>query len=123
MLSKEGLYSATNDVNQIAKWFLKYPSINIGIACQPSGIVVFDVDERAGGRLEGLPPTRTIKTSDGYHLYYQADPSMHFPGKYREGIDIKWRGYVVAAPSIHPSGTPYKVIDSRPMQDIRMWYR
>jgi hypothetical protein len=123
MLAKEGLYSATNDFNKILKWFLKYPTINIGIACQPSGVVVFDVDQRAGGTLDGLPPTRTIKTGDGYHLYYQADPSMLFPGKLRDGVDIKWRGYVVAAPSIHPSGVPYQVIDDRPMVDIRSWYK
>lgn len=123
MLSKEGLYSATNDFNKIQKWFLKYPTINIGIACQPSGVVVFDVDQRAGGTLDGLPRTRTIKTGDGYHLYYQADPSMLFPGKLRDGVDIKWRGYVVAAPSMHPSGVPYEVIDDRPMVDIRSWYK
>jgi len=29
------------------------------------------------------------------------------------GIDIKWKGYVAAAPSIHPSGVTYKVIDDR----------
>lgn len=122
-LAKEGLYSATNDSTKILKWFIRNPNINIGIACQPSGVVVFDVDERNGGSIEGLPPTRTIKTGNGYHFYYKADPSMDFPGKYRQGVDIKWRGYVVAAPSIHPNGSTYEISDPRPMTEIGAWYR
>ena len=123
MLSKEGLYSASNDPTKVLSWFIKYPNINIGLACQPSGVVVFDVDLRNGGSTDGLLPTRTIKTGNGYHYYYKADPSMSFPGKFRQGIDIKWRGYVVAAPSIHPSGSTYEVCDERPMAEIGDWYK
>jgi hypothetical protein len=31
------------------------------------------------------------------------------PGKLADGIDIKYRGYVVAPPSIHANGKAYKV--------------
>jgi len=47
------------------------------------------------------------------HLYYTAEKSDVFKGKLFDGIDIKWKGYVAAAPSIHPSGATYKVIDDR----------
>jgi len=32
------------------------------------------------------------------------------------GVDVKWNGYVAAAPSIHPSGAIYTVIND--MQPI-----
>jgi len=46
---------------------------------------------------------------------------MTFPGKWREGVDIKWNGYVVAAPSKHPSGSYYLVddlTDIKPISDL-----
>jgi len=54
-------------------------------------------------------------------IYYYASSEMSFPGKYREGVDIKWNGYVVAAPSVHPSGSIYQVDDMteiRPISDL-----
>ena len=47
------------------------------------------------------------------HLYYRANDGDVFRGKLIDGIDIKWRGYVATAPSIHPSGARYTVIDDR----------
>jgi len=35
-----------------------------------------------------------------------------FKGKLEEGIDIKWKGYVAAAPSIHPNGKNYKIVNN-----------
>jgi hypothetical protein len=36
---------------------------------------------------------------------------MQFKGKLMSGIDIKHKGYVVLPPSIHPSGTQYKIVN------------
>jgi len=107
-LATRGLYSATNDWSVIENWFVKDPDINLGIACQMSGLVVCDVDFRNGGKVDDLPETRTVQTGNGFHYYYTADESRTFKGKHAQGIDIKWKGYVVAAPSIHPSGALYK---------------
>ena len=117
-LAPKGLYSATNDYEIIENWFKQDSRINIGIACRASGIVVLDVDLRNGGTTDGLPMTRRIHTGNGFHYYYTADPISVFPGKYREGIDIKWNGYVVAVPSLHPSGVNYQVENEMPMQPI-----
>ena len=113
-LAQRAYLSATTDQKLINFWFDYDEKINIGIACYQSGLVVFDIDYRNGGEL--LPefePTYTVQTGDGLHLYYTADKSDVFKGKLFDGIDIKWKGYVAAAPSIHPSGATYKVIDDR----------
>ena len=89
-------------------------NINIGIACQTSGLVVFDIDFRNGGEvLPEFTPTYTVQTGDGFHLYYKANATDQYRGKLIDGIDIKFKGYVAAAPSIHPSGARYTVIDDR----------
>ena len=113
-LCQRAYLSATTDNKLINFWFDYDANINIGIACYTSGLVVFDIDYRNGGEL--LPeftPTYTVKTGDGLHLYYKADKSDIYKGKLMDGIDIKFKGYVAAAPSIHPSGARYTVIDDR----------
>ena len=120
-LAPRGLHSATDDIEAITEWFNRQPKINIGIACKPSNLVVLDVDLRNGGTTDGLTKTRRIRTGNGWHYYYYASSGMSFPGKYREGVDIKWNGYVVAAPSVHPSGSIYQVDDLteiRPISDL-----
>ena len=113
-LCQRAYLSATTDQKLINFWFDYDNNINIGIAGYQSGLVVFDIDYRNGGEL--LPefePTYTVQTGDGLHLYYKANKADVFKGKLFEGIDIKWKGYVAAAPSIHPSGATYTVIDDR----------
>ena len=113
-LCQRAYLSATTDQKLINFWFNYDNNINIGIAGYQSGLVVFDIDYRNGGEL--LPefePTYTVQTGDGLHFYYKANKADVFKGKLFEGIDIKWKGYVAAAPSIHPSGATYTVIDDR----------
>jgi len=113
-LCRSAYLSATTDHKLIDFWFDYDQNINIGIACYKSGLVVFDIDFRNGGVIdERFEPTYTVKTGDGYHLYYQANQSDVFAGKLETGIDIKWKGYVAAPPSIHPSGAIYTLIDDR----------
>ena len=117
-LIKKAYLSATTDWELIKFWFQCDPKANIGIACKPSGLIVIDVDFRNGGQLiEEFEPTYTVQTGDGFHFYYNLDKDYDFRiGRVAEGIDIKWKGYVAAAPSIHPSGAIYKVVND--MQPI-----
>ena len=55
--------------------------------------------------------THVVATHDGYHIYFYVPKPMQFKGKLISGIDIKHKGYVVLPPSIHPSGTPYKIVN------------
>ena len=110
-LAPHGYKSASNDVATVEKWFTNNPHLNIGIACAISGLVVMDVDFRNGGTNEGLESqTFTVATGDGLHYYYSAPVGSTFPGKLRDGVDIKYNGYVVAGGSTHPNGKFYEVI-------------
>ena len=118
-LIKRAYLDASDDMEIINFWHKMDPNMNIGIACQPSGLVVFDVDFRNGGEIiEELTPTFTVKTGDGFHFYYKAPAETLFKGTLQEGIDIKWKGYVAAAPSIHPNGKKYEVVNSMEQQII-----
>lgn len=113
-LIRRAYLSATTDEYEIARWFYIDPNANLGISCIASNLVVVDIDYRNGGkRLDFMTDTYTVKTGDGLHLYYKAHPSQTFAGVYGQGIDIKHRGYVVTAPSVHPNGQRYQVIDDR----------
>ena len=117
-LINKAYLSATTDWEMVKFWFQCDPNANVGIACKPSGLLVIDVDFRNGGEvIEEFEPTYTVKTSDGYHFYYNLDANYNLRiGKIMDGVDVKWKGYVAAAPSIHPSGARYTVIND--MQPI-----
>ena len=113
-LCQRAYLSATTDEKLINFWFDYDANINVGIACHTSGLVVFDIDYRNGGELlEQFEPTYTVQTGDGLHLYYATNKDNVYRGKLADGIDIKYKGYVAAAPSLHPSGARYTVIDDR----------
>ena len=112
-LIKGAYLGASKDLNLINFWFDVDPTANVGIACITSGLVVIDIDYRNGGQVKDyMPATYTVETGDGLHLYYKADSTLNFKSAIQPGIDIKWRGYVAAAPSIHPNGKIYQVINN-----------
>lgn len=119
-----GFTMATVDADQIRQAWSHRPQMNIGIATgSPSrGLVVIDLDvhgasngldvlhewERVNGE---LPETVTVETgSGGMHLFYQCNTPIACSvgtGDY-EGVDVRGDGgYVVAPPSVHPSGGIY----------------
>ena len=105
---------------QIQDWFRRWPRANIGIVTGAiSGLVVIDIDPQHDGdeslaRLERehgpLPHTvEAITGGGGRHLYF-AHPGGQARNKagLAAGIDLRGDGgYVVAPPSIHPSGRAY----------------
>ena len=107
--------------DELAHWFERWPSVNIGIVTgKVSGLVVLDVDARHGGfdslaaleRLHGpLPATVEAETGGGgRHLYFAAPPLVpRNKAGLAAGIDLRGEGgMVVAPPSLHPSGMPYR---------------
>ncbi len=128
-LVRRGLYEATTDAAQIDRWWRRWRSANVGIATgADSGIVVIDIDLPAanvslGALLEkGLPTTLTGLTGGGgVHLVYASrDPELgnsagRLPGLDDElpGIDLRGNGgYIVAAPSVHRSGSCYQWLEA-----------
>jgi hypothetical protein len=118
LAGSHGCLDATTDVIQIQAWWAENPNYNLGIACGAiSGIFVVDVDgaETELARLEAqhgeLPPTVEVITARGRHLYfkYPETPVSNTAGKIAEGIDTRSDGgYVLAPPSMHPSGRRYR---------------
>ena len=117
--------------SEIASWFQKWPDANVGIVTgQISQILVVDVDAQHGGiesladmeRAHGaLPRTNEVHTGGGgRHLYFAYPPMrLHNRVGIRPGIDLRGEGgYVVAPPSVHPSGGRYRWLPDQGPQDL-----
>src|SRR5215813_8570990 len=114
-----GVNAATTNAEIIQQWWRQLPAANIGVATgKPSGIFVVDVDgvdaEAELRKLEAqhgaLPPTIEVITARGRHVYFKmpAAPIRNSAGKLGPGLDIRATGgYVLAPPSIHPTGRRY----------------
>ena len=115
---------ATTDEEKAQAMWNDHPTAGIGIACgRESNLVVIDIDPRHNGneglatlvsRYGPLPQTVTVKTGGGGTQLYFAHPGT---GKIRnkakldkvDGVDVRGDGgYVVAPPSLHPSGNQYE---------------
>lgn len=120
-----GFKDATRDADQIRRWWGRNPGLNIGIRTgAESGITVIDTDgPEAEASLRGMgeiPPTLTVKTGKGFH-YYFAYESGSTIGQSQIGPGIDHRndlGYVVAPPSVHPSGAVYAWHDMSPLAPL-----
>jgi hypothetical protein len=114
-----GLKDATKDLETIRAWWRQEPDFNIGIATGPaSNVFVIDIDsgeaEAELRRLEAenaaLPPSIETITARGRHVYFRwpEKPVRNSTSKIAPGIDVRGDGgYVLAPPSIHPSGRAY----------------
>lgn len=103
---------ATADVQTIKNWWKRWPDANIGIATGArSGIVVLDVDGEDGAATvaeRGIEAGPQATTGRGQHRYlaHPGQPVKNFVK--RDGLDMRGDGgYVVAPPSLHPSGKRY----------------
>ncbi|ACZ38911.1 bifunctional DNA primase/polymerase [Sphaerobacter thermophilus] len=118
-----GHHDATTDARAVREWWALWPDANIGIALGGGRLVVLDVDRRHGGdatlaaverEYEPLPPAPAVRTGDGLHLYYAAGGRPVPTRVLGPGLELRGDGaYVVAPPSIHPSGTRYQWADGR----------
>lgn len=111
---------ATEDVATITAWWSDWPNAGIGLATgEGSGFDVLDVDGDVGAaslaelvaRHDLLLETMEVSTGRGRHLYFQHHPGLrNSAGKLAPGLDVRGDGgYVVAPPTLHPSGTRYTV--------------
>lgn len=128
-LVPHGKDDASHDVEQVRDWGVQCPDANIGV--RPAvGVVVVDVDPRAGGATAlvelsrpygGLTPTWTAWTGGGgLHAWYRA--AGPFKAKLCEGVDLKSHtGYVVVPPSLHPNGKRYVWANDLPIADAPAW--
>ena len=132
---KGGLYAATCDVETIKRWWTVEPQANIGVRCG-DGLLVLDVDvpnvdegktddgeatlqalQAEHGPLPTTPRQQTGahkqedgSTRRGWQYFFRADGEhKNSARKLGAGLDIRSDGgYVVAHPSVHPSGVKYE---------------
>lgn len=119
-----GKDDATTDPTTITRWWSRNPNCNIGLR-PPEGMLVVDIDPRNGGDLtlrERLPKTWTAETgSGGLHLWFRA-AGRRWRSCLADGVDLKWSaGYLVAAPSVHPSGGVYRWLNQAPIALAPGW--
>lgn len=114
-----GFHDATVDREQIEAWWGACPQANIGISTGPSGLIVIDLDGDEGeaawrdvlGAIGKVTPTARVKTARGQHIYYKCPSGLVVPSSSGKGIDVRAEtGYVLAPPSVHPSGHVYEWI-------------
>jgi hypothetical protein len=102
----------------IRQWWKDEPACNIGVAMGTvSGVFAVDIDDdgeselrKLEAKLGRLPNTVEVITARGRHLYFQMPegPIDNSAGKVAPGIDVRGDGgYVLAPPSVHPSGKLY----------------
>lgn len=109
------------DAATLRRWFEDHPDANLAVVTGAvSGLVVLDVDPAHGGadslaRIEArhgpLPPTVECLTGGGGRHLHFAHPGgeMRNRAGLAPGLDLRGDGgMVVAPPSIHPSGNPYR---------------
>jgi len=109
-----GFYSATLDIEQVRRWWTRWPDANIGVrtgvACD-----LFDIDAvdplEATAHLEMfeiIAPTAR-SGSGGWHFYVA--PTGFGNRESMGGHPLDWRGvggYAVVPPSLHRSGNRYE---------------
>lgn len=116
-LTEHGCLDATRDPDQVAVWWSKWPTANVGIATGAnSGLLVIDIDGEEGelalaelvAKNGPLPLVPEVTTGRGRHLYFSFDERVKNSAKKLPKIDTRSTGgYVVAPPSIHPDGGLY----------------
>ncbi len=138
-----GLNDGSKDPKQIARWWEKWPDASVGILTgQESCLLVLDVDGEDGKTsLQSLtaahgklPKTLCVKTGrtgtdgkrKGCHYYFRVSTGAairNSAGVLGKGLDIRADGgYVVAPPSLHPSGLLYEwLAPEQPLADAPAW--
>lgn len=122
---------ATDNAEQIAAWWSRWPNANIGCATGSSGLVVIDTDMKPDGTgedtlrtLPSLTPTRMARTpSGGVHRFYWdlVGDVASTRGKIGPRVDTRGvGGYVLLPPSRTPRGR-YVWIDRRIVVDVDAW--
>ena len=108
---------ASDNLEQVAAWWQKWPTANIGLALDDN-LAVFDVDPRHGGELHHLdklgvdfaraPLQHT--PHGGQHVWYQKPPSMRFDSSVPtlDGLEVKTTGTQILVEPSEVDGKQYR---------------
>ncbi|MEW6573482.1 MAG: bifunctional DNA primase/polymerase [Bacillota bacterium] len=130
-----GFQQAPADADQVQAWWIEHSDANVGIVTGAvSGLVVLDLDGPEAVNFikerDPNPETPVARTGKGYHVYF-AHPGGTIANAVAlggiKGMDLRADGgYVVAPPSIHPSGKRYQWVgghspDELPLASCPNW--
>jgi hypothetical protein len=111
---------------EVRSWWTKWPRANVGIVTGTiSRIIVFDEDgPEAQAFIKeqgGFPITPQSKTHKGHHYFLKYPPELRVSNSSNKKLLLDVRGnggYIVAPPSIHPSGHQYRWVDGLSLFDV-----
>jgi len=110
-ITPNGYKDATRGQEKIEHYWDIQPDSNIGISCEPSGIIGIDCDYDEKKGYDGLktlleieeninsplPKTVIVDTPrGGCHFYFKVPENFTPKGKLANSIDLKFNGYLVA---------------------------
>lgn len=104
---------------EIEQYFFSRPYINVGVVCgKTSGnlvIIDFDKPEVCKKVMPNIEKeTLVVKSSKGLHVYFRTDRLINSFRIRELAIDVQGQGtYVLAPPSLHPSGKNYEFVSQR----------
>jgi Bifunctional DNA primase/polymerase, N-terminal/Primase C terminal 1 (PriCT-1) len=126
-----GFKDANTDEGAILRWWDRWPTANVGVACGASKLVALDIDSKSGAdprevidglELHDYPTILTGEAPDRCERYPNSlsgvrGAQVWFGGELPTvkeatlpGVEIRGTGsYVMAPGSIHPSGVPYEL--------------
>jgi hypothetical protein len=126
-LCAQGFLDATTDEGLIRSMWAAHPNASIGTPTG-NGAIVIDIDGDDGQHtldmaslwLSDLPPTATVRTGRGKHLWYKTRQVIRCSaGKLGPGLDVRGDGgYVILPPSPHPSGARYEWERKPPLAEL-----
>lgn len=98
------LRSCTNDLAEIQSW---PEGANYGVVASKSDLLILDEDRH--GALDAwaeqygceIPPTFTVETTHGRHLYFAAEGVQYSQRDLCPGVNVRFNGYVVGPGSVH----------------------
>ena len=131
-LVPHGHKEATTDVATIIQWWAEWPDAGIGIALEPSGLVIVGPDSPHWlGQFKclGLPATAYAESGSGpghRHYYYRRPIGCALHRICEAGeYDILSSGYIVAPPTLHKSGRRYvwgtPIMDAETLPEAPDW--
>lgn len=124
-ITAHGVLDSSNDPAQVSAWWNYTPNANIGIDCGKSNLAVIDLDgpegiEHWNAIQDNIPDfTTPIQYTGGggaHLLFVQPEGERRVKNsasKIAPKVDTRGDGgYIVVAPSIHPSGEAYRWSES-----------
>lgn len=123
-----GHRDATCDPDAVRRFWEANPNANIGLSLKASGLVCADADlYKEECQWDQLCANREIPRTwvqdsprGGRHYIFRAVEGVEYGGNIYKGVDIKWNGYILLAPST-AEGKEYVTVEGRYLASAPDW--